>query len=173
MTIRLNWRRVAAGMLLASVLSAPSHAALYTLSGDMDVFQATTNPENVGNGTGTISGDFNDVTNILNYSITWQNLTSAVTNMHFHVGEPGVAGGVDLGIPSPWSSPETGSGIVLNGTQVSNLLAGLWYVNVHTANFGAGEIRGQVNISAVPIPATVWMFGSALGVLGWLRRRAT
>jgi hypothetical protein len=25
--------------------------------------------------------------------------------------------------------------------------------------------------SAVPIPAAVWLFGSALGLLGWIRRR--
>lgn len=35
------------------------------------------------------------------------------------------------------------------------------------------EIRvDRVVLSTVPIPATVWMFGSALGILGWLRRIA-
>jgi len=27
-------------------------------------------------------------------------------------------------------------------------------------------------ISVVPVPAAVWLFGSALGMLGWMRRRA-
>jgi hypothetical protein len=27
------------------------------------------------------------------------------------------------------------------------------------------------NIGMVPVPAAVWLFGSALGLLGWLRRR--
>lgn len=29
-----------------------------------------------------------------------------------------------------------------------------------------------VNIAVVPVPAAVWLFGSALGMLGWLRRKA-
>jgi len=28
--------------------------------------------------------------------------------------------------------------------QLADLLAGKWYVNLHTANFPAGEVRGQV-----------------------------
>jgi hypothetical protein len=29
------------------------------------------------------------------------------------------------------------------------------------------------SVSAVPVPAAVWLFGSALGLLGWMRRKAT
>jgi len=31
----------------------------------------------------------------------------------------------------------------------------------------------SVSFSAVPIPAAAWLFGSALGILGWMRRRAS
>ena len=112
------------GLALVGIfLAGQANAAVYVLSGDMDVFQALTNPSNVGNGTGTIAGDYDDVTNSLNYSITWMDLTSAVTNMHFHVAPVGMSGGVDLGIPSPWSSPQVGSA-TLTASQETNLLSG-------------------------------------------------
>jgi hypothetical protein len=153
-------------------LAGPTNAALYVLSGDIDVFQALTNPANVGSGTGTISGDYDDATNILDYSIEWMDLTTPVNNMHFHLGAPGTSGGVDLGIPSPWISPQLGVDILLNNSQEANLLSGDWYVNVHTVNFGGGEIRGQVLVNAVPIPAAIWLFGTALiGFVGISRRR--
>ena len=128
-------------------MSTQSQAALYILSGLMDPAQATTNPDDIGNGTGTISGSYDDVTKLLNYSIDWMNLTTAVTNMHFHVGAPGVPGGVDLAIPGPWSGPQIGTDVALTGPQEANLLSGNWYVNIHTADFGAGEIRGQVIVN--------------------------
>jgi len=153
-------------------IAGQANAASYVLSGDMDVFQATTNPDNVGTGTGTIAGDYDDVTNILNYSIEWMDLTTPVTNMHFHLGAPGVPGGVELGIPGPWSSPQVGTNILLSAGLETNLLAGNWYVNVHTSQFGGGEIRGQVIASVVPVPAAIWLFGTALiGLVGFSRRR--
>ncbi len=29
------------------------------------------------------------------------------------------------------------------------------------------------NVGVIPVPAAVWLFGSALGLLGWIRRKAT
>ena len=74
-----------------------SHAINYSLSGAMDVSQAGTNGgfgSGTGNGTGTISGDYDDVTDLLNYTLTWQDLSGSASTIHFHLGAPGVSGGV-------------------------------------------------------------------------------
>lgn len=39
--------------------------------------------------------------------------------------------------------------------------------------YGVQRVEGVItSISVVPIPAAVWLFGSALGLLGWMRRMA-
>lgn len=42
-------------------------------------------------------------------------------------------------------------------------------------NFGSPGFAGRtaINGPAVPVPAAVWMFGSALSILGWVRHRIT
>ena len=145
-----------------------ANADMFELSGDIDTAQATTNPDDTGNGFGEIFGTYDDVTNQLDYTITWQDLTSDVNNMHFHVGAVGVAGGVELGIAGPWSSPQTGSA-TLSEARETNLLAGNWYLNIHTENFGGGEIRGQVVTTAVPEPSSASIL--ILASVGFCLRR--
>lgn len=40
-------------------------------------------------------------------------------------------------------------------------------------NFGSPGFAGgtSIDLAAVPVPPAVWMFGSALSILGWIRRR--
>lgn len=35
------------------------------------------------------------------------------------------------------------------------------------------DYRWEIEVSQIPIPAAVWLFGSALGFLGWMRQRQT
>jgi len=43
-----------------------------------------------------------------------------------------------------------------------------------TSNFDAGVYNITLaGVHSIPIPAAVWLFGSGLGLLGWLRRRAS
>lgn len=63
----------------------------------------------------------------------------------------------------------TGSATI-SDTQEADLLAGLWYINIHTSMFPGGEIRGQVQAQVVPIPAAAWLLVSGLCSLLTLRQ---
>jgi hypothetical protein len=84
----------------------------------------------------------------------------------------------DLGAPTitpiqpPPGSAFTWQGTInnLTGSQITDLMAGLWYVNVFTSSgtFPNGEIRGQ--ILEVPEPSALALFG-LVGALALIRRR--
>jgi hypothetical protein len=45
--------------------------------------------------------------------------------------------------------------------------------NTCTADYYFDNVSITADIAAVPVPAAVWLFGSALGLLGWARRKST
>ncbi|MBC8103914.1 MAG: CHRD domain-containing protein [Cytophagales bacterium] len=60
----------------------------------------------------------------------------------------------------------------LTPTQVTQLRVGYAYFNVHTTNFPAGEVRGNIASSVVaPEPGTLALAAVALFPLGLIRRR--
>jgi len=114
------------------------------LSAILDGDQITPTVPTAASGTATMSLDQNDV---LSWSVTIANLTSTMTNAHFHVGAAGTNGGVAFGIFGDLTqvgTDVTGSGTwAMSGGDVANLLAGDLYINIHTNAFGGGELRGQ------------------------------
>ena len=103
--------------------------------------------------TGTGSFHLNEARTELRFDLTVEGLTSAITLAHFHRGAAGVNGPVVKTITGTFNG-NTASGIwaagdpePLTAALVSELLAGAIYVNVHTVNFGGGEIRSQVRVT--------------------------
>ncbi len=104
-------------------------------------------PVNSSTGTGALDASFNKDTNVLTWTVSYSGLTGPVVAGHFH--GPAMAGanaGVALGFSGSMDSPIKGSAS-LTATQAADLLAGKWYVNLHTAANKGGEIRGQANVA--------------------------
>jgi hypothetical protein len=78
---------------------------------------------------------------MLLYDIGFGDLSALETAAHFHKGALGIAGPVVY--PLPAGTTKRGVQQLLPG-QVTDLKAGLWYINVHSTNFPGGEIRGQI-----------------------------
>lgn len=84
-------------------------------------------------------------------TMTWQlsfsGLTGPAGAAHVHIAPAGQAGGVAVPLCGPCQSPVSGTANV-SETVVDALESGGAYVNVHTAANAAGEIRGQIAVTA-------------------------
>ncbi|WP_441241220.1 CHRD domain-containing protein [Tardiphaga sp. 768_D3_N2_1] len=100
-------------------------------------------PANTSPGKGTADIDFDPATKKLTWKLTYSGLTGPATMAHFHgPAEPGKNAGVAVPI-TPATSGSEGSA-TLTDAQAADLMAGKYYVNVHTEAHKGGEIRGQV-----------------------------
>jgi hypothetical protein len=94
-------------------------------------------------GSGSLDASFDKGTRKLTYTVTYSGLTGPATAAHFHgPAAPGQNAGVVVPFPNA-ANPIRGE-TTLTEAQAADLLAGRWYVNVHTAAHPGGEIRGQV-----------------------------
>ena len=103
-------------------------------------------PPNSSTATGTLEASVNPASNLLTWTVTYSGLTGAATGGHFH--GPAMAGanaGVVVPLNGSLASPIKGSA-TLTATQMAELMAGRWYVNLHTAAHPGGEIRGQLMV---------------------------
>lgn len=108
---------------------------------------------------GNIDAEYSKLTKTLFYTVYWSNLTGPVAAMHIHgLADPGANAGIvqniiaaSNAIATPnatrygTSGSFTGS-MYVDGVVVKedDLLAGKFYINIHTAAYPNGEIRGQI-----------------------------
>jgi hypothetical protein len=167
-------RQITAKLMMATVLALvpASSRADSVFVGHLDGAQET--PPNPSPGTGLAVVDLNNAMDSISVTLDWQDLLAGATAASIHEGAPGVAGpivfslmvgsgaGTTTGSIDP--SPQT---FAITATEVADLQAGLFYVEVDTSLYPAGEIRGQ--LSAVPEPGSLALAGTAiaLGLVGY------
>ena len=121
------------------IKSKPSSLFVATLTGAQET------PPNNSTATGTATLLLSPDEKTARVSLTFKGLSSAQTDSHIHgPAAPGVS--APPVFPLPLSQLSDFS-ITLTPSQVQDLKNGLLYVNVHSANFPAGEIRGQFGLS--------------------------
>jgi hypothetical protein len=149
-------------------------------------------PGSIAGGTGGEIGAgifFDDITLNLTINVGWgsafgfTDLSSAANNSHIHGPTAGINGnngtadfmqtaGVLFNLTRSANVPTGGTimqSFTLTPAQQTDLYNGKFYINIHTANNGGGELRGFL---VVPEPSTLAL--AALGVSGlviWRVRR--
>jgi hypothetical protein len=170
--------RIALGLTLA-IAAAPfvASATVFNLTSTIDPFQETgcgINPAtNPSRGQGAMT--FDDATGNLTWNITFGTNAPAFDNgllsagatengAHFHgPALPGQTAGVKIGLAL--GSPKVGAQVIAAATDRADLMAGKWYINIHSAQCLGGEIRGQV-LAVSSGPALqgwgVWALGALI-----------
>lgn len=134
----------AAGVLAGCATPAKpdpnAHLATFTtrLAGTNEV------PPNASMGTGTVDALFDRNTMLLRWKMSFSNLSGPPTMAHFH-GPAAIGANAPPAITFrvPLTSPYDGRA-TLTQAQAAELLTGRWYVNLHTAQYPGGELRGQM-----------------------------
>lgn len=180
--------KIMSALLCGVLCTLPVTAKALTLTFLADLDGASEVPANGATGAGIAALLYDDKNSILTtddtytFSLAAFGLTGAPTAMHIHApAAPGATASpvVNLGTSS-FVSSQIGSTFMLAGADVAppaatflgQLQAGLAYVNIHTAAFAGGEIRGQlVPVSVVPEPSTYALLLTGLALIGWTTRR--
>lgn len=149
-------------------------AATILLSANVDGAQANAGAGTGSPGTGTIDLTLDDVTNSLSWSGSFSGLLTSASVAHFHGPalpnqNAGVTVGTALVLGTGGTSGTANGSTTITPTQAADLIAGLWYWNVHSSGNPGGEIRG--NITVVPEPGTALLVGLGLASLATARRR--
>src|SRR5215469_10028157 len=155
-----------------AAIALPAQAALIDFTASLDGAQQVPPAASTGTGSGSVVLD--TVADTITVNLSFQGLTGPALAAHIH--GPGAVG-TNASILFPFMNvPNATSGSIpqqtfsITPSQISDLEAGLYYMNVHTPNFPLGEIRGQ--LEQVPEPATMALLAAGVLGLSAARRKA-
>lgn len=134
------------GLLILMLLLVAASVTVRAEAFSAHINAAQEVPTNASTGTGWGRLIYNETNQTLTWTVFFTGLTSAQTAAHIHAAAPigsnaGVA--VNLGTVGGTTGTITGS-MVISDTLRDQIRSNQAYINIHTANFGGGEIRGQL-----------------------------
>jgi hypothetical protein len=140
--------RTASSILAASALAlvlsaAPALAEVINFS--VELSGAAEVPPNDSPATGMLEASLDTDSKVLKYTITYEGLTGPATAAHFHGPADATANAPPV-VPIPedmLASPIEGEA-TLTDDQIAEVQNHMWYINIHTAQYPDGEIRGQL-----------------------------
>jgi len=133
----------------------PPTEVLPTLKVTTTLSGANERPANNVTATGAVDGTLDQETNILKLNITYTDTASSdstagdsavaflPTAWHIHKGAADTTGAVVIDFGTTFSTPFAFTD-TLTAEQAADLKAGMYYVNIHTKEYPAGAIRGQL-----------------------------
>jgi hypothetical protein len=140
-------RRLAIGVSALAALAWAGLAHAAPVSFTVDLSGAQEVPAVATPATGQAEVTFDPATRVVTWSLQYKDLSGAATMAHFH--GPAAAGA--NGPVAVWLSKQGGAvdnpirgEATLSPAQAEQFEAGQWYVNIHSKDHPAGEIRGQV-----------------------------
>jgi len=135
------------------------HQNLYMKTGIV-MRGAQEGPANSSSAIGSLNVSYSRLSKTLSYNFSWTGLTGPVTVFHIHGLAPvGFSAPVFQtftpasivpckvnGVNGPTSCGSYSGTLFIDGVAIkeADLLNGMYYVNIHTATYGGGEIKGQI-----------------------------
>ena len=136
--------RILAGAALSTFLMAAGPAFAEMVAYTADLKGASEKPPTDSKGTGVVNASYDTTSKKLTWTITYSGLSGPATAAHFHgPAAPDANAPPVVPISGNLKSPIEGNA-TLTAPQASDLQAGRWYFNLHTAAHKDGEIRGQL-----------------------------
>src|SRR5262245_36390093 len=154
--------KVALGVLVEILLGIPANVwGQQTVTMGAVLTNAQQAPPTSTGAQGVAAVFLNSANNRINWLIVHNVVNPTLGHFHGN-GFPQTSAAVVVDLPSnsggSLASPIVGSALLTAG-QAADLLAGRWYLNIHSANCGTcagGEIRGQVAVTDDHAPLLVF-----------------
>jgi hypothetical protein len=134
-------------LFLLLIFSIPLQSQIHYYT-NLQMSGSKENPATGSTAKGVFNGWYDESSNMLGFTATFQGLSGPTSAAHFHgPAHPDSNAGVQIGwtgFPTGLTSGSFSDTVTLTAAQETQLLAGRWYTNIHTSVYPGGEIRTQL-----------------------------